>query len=141
MPGRGLGLLLLKMLGNILFSAADNGLSTVWAALVTYDGSTDHLIIRTLRVPRAHGRPEWRRAWLTPPSAAGYSRALPLRFMPAIPEKAVRPAGMAAHKEWEAGLAELHWLRGELDHAGRQAQPVLSLGDGHFSNQFGLKSV
>ncbi len=39
---------------SILFNAADNGLGTVRAALVAFDGPTDHLIICTLRVPRAH---------------------------------------------------------------------------------------
>lgn len=49
----GLGLLGLSMLSSILFGAADIGPATVWAALVAFDDSTDHLIIRTLRVPRA----------------------------------------------------------------------------------------
>jgi len=49
----GLGLLLLTMLASILFGAADINPATVWGALVADDGSTDHLIIRTLRVPRA----------------------------------------------------------------------------------------
>lgn len=47
------GLLLLAMLASILFGAADIGPATVWAALFAFDDSTDHLIIRTLRVPRA----------------------------------------------------------------------------------------
>jgi hypothetical protein len=75
-------------------------------------------------------------AWLTPPTAAGYARALPLRWIAAFPEKAVRRAGMAATKEWEAGLASLAWLRTELDAAGRQAQRVLAVADGLYSNQF-----
>lgn len=49
----GVGLLLLAMLASILFGAAEIGPGTVWAALVAFDDSTDHLIIRTLRVPRA----------------------------------------------------------------------------------------
>jgi iron complex transport system permease protein len=49
----GLGLLAAAMLASILFGAAEIGPSTVWAALVSYDGSADHLIIRTLRAPRA----------------------------------------------------------------------------------------
>lgn len=74
-------------------------------------------------------------ALLLPVSADGYSRALPLRWEPAFPEKAVRPEGMPPRKEWEAGLAELTWLRTQLDVAGRAAQPVLSIADGHYSNQ------
>jgi hypothetical protein len=74
-------------------------------------------------------------AWLTPPTAAGYARALPLRWLAAFPEKAVRTAGMAAGKEWEAGLASLAWLRRELDTAGRRAQAVVGVADGLYSSQ------
>jgi hypothetical protein len=74
-------------------------------------------------------------AWLTPPTVAGYARALPLRWLPAFPEKAVRRAGMLAAKEWEAGLASLAWLRAELDGAGRPTQAVLGVADGLYSNQ------
>lgn len=74
-------------------------------------------------------------AWLTPPTAAGYSRAIPLRFVPAFPEKAIRPGDEPAQQEWEAGLASLGWLRAELGTAGRPEQPIVALGDGHFSNQ------
>lgn len=49
----GVGLLILAMLASILFGAADIGPGTVWQALFAFDGSSDHLIIRTLRVPRA----------------------------------------------------------------------------------------
>jgi iron complex transport system permease protein len=50
----GSGLLLLAMLASIGFGAATIGPADVWAALVAFDSnSTDHLIIRTLRVPRA----------------------------------------------------------------------------------------
>lgn len=49
----GLALLLLVMLSSILFGAADIGPSGVWGAIFAYDDSTEHLIIRTLRVPRA----------------------------------------------------------------------------------------
>ncbi len=49
------GLLLLLMLAvSILFGAADIAARDVWAALFAFDGdSMDHLVIRTLRVPRA----------------------------------------------------------------------------------------
>jgi hypothetical protein len=61
----------------------------------------------------------------------GYSRALPLRFVPAFPPKAV-PGAAEPCTEWAAGLAQLRWLRTELDAAGRAEQPVLALGDGGF---------
>jgi len=65
------------------------------------------------------------------PRWRGYSRALPLRVVPAFPPKAV-PGAAEPRKEWEAGLAQLAWLRGELDAAGREEQDLLALGDGSF---------
>lgn len=53
----------------------------------------------------AHG------AWLTP-LEAGYSRAVPLRFLPAFPPKA-KPAPVAPQREWEAGLAFLQRTRAD----------------------------
>ena len=61
----------------------------------------------------------------------GYSRALPLRFVPAFPSKAV-PGAAAPQTEWQTGGAQLHWLRAELDAAGRTEQSVLALGDGTY---------
>ncbi|HEX9117686.1 MAG TPA: transposase, partial [Anaerolineae bacterium] len=69
-------------------------------------------------------------AWL-PPIEEGYSRAIPLRFLPAFPLKA-RPAEGRPCKEWEAGLAFIHWVRQELDAAGRAAQQLLVLADGAY---------
>ncbi|NJM08918.1 iron ABC transporter permease, partial [Candidatus Gracilibacteria bacterium] len=47
-------LLGLALMSSIAFGAADIAPSDVWAALFRFDPtSTDHLIIRTLRVPRA----------------------------------------------------------------------------------------
>jgi hypothetical protein len=65
------------------------------------------------------------------PCWEGYSRALPLRFVPACPPKAV-PGAAEPAKEWEAGRAQLVWLRQELDAAGRTAQRVLAVGDGGY---------
>ena len=68
--------------------------------------------------------------WFTP-MANGYSRAIPLRFVPAFPAKA--KAGLvAACKEWEAGIAFVQWLRMQLDCLGREAQPVLYLADSSY---------
>ncbi|HXF61782.1 MAG TPA: iron ABC transporter permease [Caldilineaceae bacterium] len=48
------GLLLAAMLASIAFGAADIAPADVWAALFAFNpDSTEHLIIRTLRVPRA----------------------------------------------------------------------------------------
>jgi hypothetical protein len=65
------------------------------------------------------------------PRWQGYSRALPLRFVPAFPPKAV-PGAAAPRTEWAAGGEQLHWLRAELDAAGRADQPLLALADGGF---------
>ena len=51
--GVGLALLTLAMLASIAFGAADIDALSVWRAITAFDGSTDHLIIRTLRLPRA----------------------------------------------------------------------------------------
>jgi iron complex transport system permease protein len=41
------------LISSILLGAADISPQTVWQALFQFDGSTDHLIIRTVRLPRA----------------------------------------------------------------------------------------
>jgi hypothetical protein len=64
------------------------------------------------------------------PTADGYSRAVPLRWEPAFPPKAVPAEGMTPRTEWEAGLAGLQWVRDELDAADRTAQRLLAIGDG-----------
>jgi hypothetical protein len=69
-------------------------------------------------------------AWLTP-LEEGYSRAIPLRFLPAFPEKAI-PAGVPTRREWQAGLQFVHWVRQQLDRLGRTRQPVLLLADGRY---------
>lgn len=69
-------------------------------------------------------------SWLAPLSN-GYSRAVPLRCLPAFPPKAVTSAA-ASCKEWEAGQRYLHWLRAGLDEAGATDQPILSLHDGSY---------
>jgi len=69
-------------------------------------------------------------SWLTP-METGYSRAIPLRFLPAFPPKA-KPANIPAQREWEAGSSFLKWMREELDKAGREQQILLSLADGSY---------
>jgi len=68
--------------------------------------------------------------WLTPPEA-GYSRAIPLKWLPAFPEKAAGDE-FPACKEWAAGLDFLRWVRQGLDERGRAEQPLLMLVDGSF---------
>ena len=72
-------------------------------------------------------------AWLTP-MEDGYSRAIPLRFLPAFPAKA-KPANVATQTEGEAGLSFLHWIRQGLDEEGRERQLLLALADGSFDRR------
>jgi iron complex transport system permease protein len=53
--GLGLGtlLLLVCLLSSVLLGAADIAPGTVWQAIFQFDGSTEHLVIRTVRLPRA----------------------------------------------------------------------------------------
>jgi hypothetical protein len=70
-------------------------------------------------------------AALLPVTAQGYSRALPLRWVPAFPPKAV-PSTTAPRTEAQAAREELAWLRGQLDDDGRAAQELLAVGDGSY---------
>lgn len=69
-------------------------------------------------------------AWLTPPEA-GYSRAIPLKWLPAFPEKAASEEH-PARKEWEAAVEFLNWLREGLDAQERAEQPILMVADGNY---------
>jgi hypothetical protein len=69
-------------------------------------------------------------AWLTP-MVEGFSRAIPLRFLPAFPPKAVA-AEAAPCTEWAASLAAVGWVRTQLDAVGRNTQWVLLLADGRY---------
>ena len=72
-------------------------------------------------------------AWLPQPTPSGYSRAVPLRLLPAFPATAVPAPDHPPRSEWATGLAALTWLRGELDGLGRRRQRVLVLGDAVYS--------
>ena len=69
-------------------------------------------------------------SWLLP-AENGYSRAVPLRWLPAFTEKS-QPRGVAPCKEWEAACAFLRWVRQQLVAHGRAGQRVLMVADGHF---------
>lgn len=66
------------------------------------------------------------------PREDGFTRAVPLRFDPAFPPKAVFRGEPTPTTEWAAGLEQLRWLRTELDTAGRQEQEVLVVTDGNY---------
>ena len=64
-------------------------------------------------------------AWLTP-LEDGYSRAIPLRFLPTFPPKAIPAEGASAGMAGRAGLPAL--AAEGLDQRGRAAEPVLAGG-------------
>lgn len=69
-------------------------------------------------------------SWLVP-AEQGYSRAVPLRWLPAFTEKS-RPQATVPCKEWEAAVAFLVWVKQQLVAAGRARQRVLMVADGHY---------
>lgn len=69
-------------------------------------------------------------SWL-PPIVAGFSRAIPLRCLPAFTEKSA-PCEASPQTEVAAGLSILQWLRSQMDAAGRSKQVLLNLADGSY---------
>ena len=69
-------------------------------------------------------------SWLLP-AENGYSRAVPLRWLPAF-TTASQPTTTPPRKEWEAAHAFLVWLRAQLTAHGRAEQQVLMVADGHY---------
>lgn len=68
-------------------------------------------------------------AWLVPTAVSGYSRAIPLRVVPAVPAKARLAEGLTPCREWEAGRDALIWLRRALDEAGRASARIVAVAD------------
>jgi len=68
-------------------------------------------------------------SWLAP-LEQGYSRAIPLRWLPCFPEKAVRQTHQA-QVEQKTGASALHWVRNAVDEHNPQTQ-VLCLADGSY---------
>ena len=71
-------------------------------------------------------------SWLIP-DENGYSRALPLRWLPAFTEKS-KPQEHEPCKEWEAAVAFLVWIRQQLKRHNRSNQAVLMVADGSYDN-------
>ena len=81
--------------------------------------------------PGIHRAQRWSNgSWLTP-EENGYSRAVPLRWLPAFTPKSRRKVTEPC-KEWEAAVTFLTWLKTQLAQAGRAGQPVLMVGDGSY---------
>lgn len=91
--------------------------------------------LRNLRAPPfmigIHAAQRWfNGSWLLP-AEQGYSRAVPLRWLPAFTEKS-KPKAYSPCKEWQAGLAFLDWICRQLQRQGRGGQRVLLVGDGSY---------
>lgn len=71
-------------------------------------------------------------SWLLP-TEDGYSRALPLRWLPAFTEKS-EPTITEPRKEWEAARDFLLWVKAQLAAHGRLKQWVLMVADGTYDN-------
>ena len=68
--------------------------------------------------------------WLTP-MVKGFSRAIPIRSLPAFPKKAVASNYRWA-KEWAVGVALINWLREQLNELGQSKKMLLVLLDGSY---------
>lgn len=93
--------------------------------------------LRNMRTPAfmlgIHAAQRWfNGSWLMP-AEQGYSRAVPLRWLPAFTQKS-DPQTVAPTKEWEAGVQFLHWLQQQFSAHNRAHQPILFVGDGHYDN-------
>jgi hypothetical protein len=76
------------------------------------------------------------RRWLTgawlPAFNQGFSRAIPLRFLPAFTAKAANAAPADKRTEIQAAVLFLAWVRHGLDQLGRVSQKIIVLADGAF---------
>ncbi len=93
--------------------------------------------LRNMRTPPfmvgIHAAQRWfNGSWLIP-EENGYSRAVPLRWMPAFTEKS-QPETVAPLKEWQASVQFLQWLQAQFEQHERPEQAILFVGDGHYDN-------
>lgn len=93
--------------------------------------------LRNMRTPPfmvgIHAAQRWfNGSWLIP-QEEGYSRAVPLRWMPAFTEKS-EPKTVEPLKEWQASVQFLSWLKAQFERHERAQQPILFVGDGHYDN-------
>jgi hypothetical protein len=93
--------------------------------------------LRNLRTPPfmvgIHAAQRWfNGSWLLP-QEHGYSRAVPLRWLPAFTEKS-QPQTVEPRKEWQACVQFLNWLQAQLVAHQRPNQAILMVGDGHYDN-------
>lgn len=93
--------------------------------------------LRNMRTPPfmvgIHAAQRWfNGSWLMP-AENGYSRAVPLRWLPAFTEKS-QPQTVEPLKEWQACVQFLEWLQQQFQIHQRPHQPILMVGDGHYDN-------
>lgn len=91
--------------------------------------------LRNMRTPPfmvgIHAAQRWfHGAWLIP-AENGYSRALPLRWMPAFTQKS-DPQAHKPCQEWQAAVQFLTWIRQQLTKHDRDKQQVLMVADGSY---------
>ena len=93
--------------------------------------------LRNMRTPPfmvgIHAAQRWfNGSWLVP-QENGYSRAIPIRWLPAFTEKS-QPKTVAPLKEWQASVQFLNWLQQQFVAHERPEQAILFVGDGHYDN-------
>lgn len=93
--------------------------------------------LRNMRTPPfmvgIHAAQRWfNGSWLIP-QENGYSRAVPLRWMPAFTQKS-QPETVEPLKEWQASVQFLVWLKTQFEQHERPEQAILFVGDGHYDN-------
>jgi hypothetical protein len=93
--------------------------------------------LRNLRTPPfmvgIHVAQRWfNGSWLIP-EENGYSRAVPIRWLPAFTAKS-NPVAHEPCQEWAAAVDFLKWVKDQLLLCGRARQTVLMVGDGHYDN-------
>jgi hypothetical protein len=91
--------------------------------------------LRNLRTPPfrtgIHYAQRWFNGCWMMPAEQGYSRAMPLRWMPAFTAKAWCQVTQPC-MEWQAALQFMTWLLAQLSACGRTQQMILLLGDGNY---------
>lgn len=67
------------------------------------------------------------------PMVNGFSRALPLLWLPCFTQKSYR-IQTVAYKEWQTAVISLNWLQHQLERVGQTTRTILMLGDGSYDN-------
>ena len=91
--------------------------------------------LRHLRTPPfmwgIHAAQRWfNGSWLMP-AEKGYSRAMPLRWLPAFTKKS-KPQAHEPMTEWQAAVSFLTWLLEQFKRLGRKTQKILMVADGSY---------